>query len=187
VAATLEAVDVAVEETLNRRVRYVEKHRATMVKQAHQEVEATRDRYLALVNQVRAVRAELLDVRATETWAALYPSELASTPGGNEAMLALGLLEPVRRTLDVKHQVSAEQALQALEADAGTIAERLTPEQRKELGASPARTPETDAMWHEDPAYKQWAKEQRERLNEMARWAGHLERLREMGNEMRDD
>jgi hypothetical protein len=32
-----------------------------------------------------------------------------------------------------------------------------------------------------------WVREQRARLNEMALWAGNPERLREMGNEMRDD
>jgi hypothetical protein len=81
------------------------------------------------------------------------------------------VLKPVRETLGLMQQVPVRSVFEALKADAATIAERLTPEQKKMLGTAPAATPQRQAMWHDDPAYQEWAKGQRERLNDMAKWA----------------
>jgi hypothetical protein len=182
--ADLEAVAVAIEEQLHRRLRHVERHRTRMVRQARAEVEQTRDRYLGLVNELRSARADLVDARAAELWAALYPSETATQAAGNTANLCLGLLNPVRESLGITFQIAADQILRGLERDADTIATKLLPEQQKELGtASP--TPETEAMWSDDPRAKEWADAKRRELNELARWA-HPQQLGQIGQEMRD-
>jgi hypothetical protein len=186
IAATLEAVEVAIGKALEERVKYVQRHRVSMIRDARRQIETWREKYLALLAELRSVRTELLDARATETWVSLYPHELATVLGGNEANLSLGLLKPVAEALGITHQLAAEQVLQALEADAHTISERLTPEQRKELGTAAAPTPETGAMWHDDPSYQEWAKNKRRELNELAQYA-RPDQLRQLGREMRDD
>jgi hypothetical protein len=41
-------------------------------------------------------------------------------------------------------------------------------------------------MWHSDPAYQEWQKQQRERLNDLAKWTPP-HGLRDLANEMADD
>src|SRR5262249_19663585 len=111
---------------------------------------------------------------------------LAAAPIGYEGALALGLLNPVKTTLGINHQVAIRDVLSALRVDAETIAGRLTREQQRELGVGPPPTPEDQAMWDSDDDYQWWAKEQRRKLNEMAAWALPDQR-RQMSREMRDE
>jgi hypothetical protein len=166
---------------------FVVRHRPRLVDDVDRETEETKRRYLDTVAELERLRGELRGLRQTARWTMLFPDELAVAPVGNEAMLALGLLKPVAATLGVTQQVAIASVFDALRADADTITERLTVEQRKELGLGAAPTPEREAMWHDDPAYQEWAKEQRERLNEMAKWAATPAQLRGMAQEMRDE
>src|SRR5262249_48644258 len=105
---------------------------------------------------------------------------------GSEGHLALGLLNPVRESLGITHQLSVAAVVDALQRDARVVAERLTPEQRAELGTADPLTPEDIAMWADDDRAVAWAKEKQQQLNDRARWAMPVD-LPQLAHEMRDD
>ncbi len=76
--------------------------------------------------------------------------------------------------------------LPALRADGRVIAERLTPEQRRELGVGPDPTPEDEQCGTGDDAYLAWQREKQAERNAMGQWAMG-DRRRQMAQEMRDE
>ena len=92
----------------------------------------------------------------------------------------------MRESLGITHQVAFAAVVAALTADANVLADRLTLDQRKELGTAPPVTPEDEAMWDTDERAREWAREKQRELNEMARYA-LPEQQRQMATEMRDD
>ncbi len=170
---------------LERKVAYVEKRRGSLVRDAEKDVERALEEYLAAVDAVHGLRDTLLAASSTARWARMYPSPTAAAPVGVEVNLALGLMKPVIETLGINRQLTAAAVLDALKADANTIATRLTPEQRQELGVATA-SPEQEAMWQDDERYQAWAREQREKLNEIARGALPID-VPELAQQMRDE
>jgi len=185
--AELVAVDRLVAKLLDAKITYVEKNRSALRRTAEDATAKARSRYEQAIDDLASVREELLACRSDQMWAELFPNELTSQSRGTEAHVALGLQGPVKRTLGLVTQLPVTAIHEALRADAATIAERLTPEQRKELGVGPQATPEREAMWSEDPRSKEWAAAKQRELNEMSRWAAGPAQLREMAQEMRDE
>ena len=169
--AEYEALGVLRGEALTARAEFVQKHRPRLVKDATAAVERVKVRMLELTDELERSRAELLDLAAVRRWAQLFPHELANGSVGNETVLALGLMKPVKETLGLTQQLPARGVFDAVRADVSTIAERLSPEQKKELGLAEA-SPEQEAMWMTDPAYQAYAKEQHERLRDRYSWSG---------------
>jgi len=97
---TLDALQRTLDEALEERLRYVERHRDKMLADAQKDVEARRARLLAHVQELPALRQELLDARDLLTWTATYPDQAEQY--GFPTALALGLREPVERTLETK-------------------------------------------------------------------------------------
>lgn len=184
-AAERDAQDVRRQRVLEEKIEFIKKQRSSLTRTAEQETAKALEHCLDLVNQLREARAELLEARANQTWAALYPDPLTSATMGHEQSLALGLLKPVREALGLTQQIAAERVFAALEMDATVISERLTPEQRQQLGFGPEPTPETIAMWHEDPRAVEWTKRKQRELNEIARSALPIQQ-RGLGQEMAD-
>jgi len=185
--AELAAVDRLVAKLLIAKIDYVTKNRASLRRTAEREAAKARARYEQAIHALADAREELLTCRSDEVWAELYPSETTGQSRGTEANLAFGLLQPVRSTLGVTTQLPITAIYEALTADAATIAERLTPEQRKELGVGPEATPEGEAMWDSDPRHQEWAAAKRRELNELAQWAMTPAQLRNMAQEMSDE
>ncbi len=185
--AELAAVDRLVAKLLTAKIDFVEKNRPSLRRTAEGATAKARATYEQAIDVLAGAREELLDCRSDQVWSELYPSETTRQTRGTEANLSLGLQAPVKRTLGVTNQLPVTAIYDSLRADAATITERLTPEQREELGVGPQATPEQQAMWHEDPRYKEWAAKKRSELNELAPWATGPAQLRSMAEQMRDD
>ncbi len=97
---TIDALQRTLDELLEERLQYVERHRDKMLADAQKDVEARRARLLAHVQELPALRQELLDARDLLTWTATYPDQAEQY--GFPTALALGLREPVERTLETK-------------------------------------------------------------------------------------
>ena len=156
---------------LDERLRYVERHREKMLPDARKDVEARRERLLAHVRELPALRDELLDARKVLAWTATYPEQVEQF--GFPTNLALGLREPIERTLETTAQVDYGRVVVALEADADALAEKYHVQVLKALGTAPPRTPEREAMWTNDPDYQAYQKQQRERAIQLAEGFGH--------------
>ena len=91
----LEATQRTLDEALEERLHYVERHREKMLADARKDVEARRERLLAHVRAFPALRDELLDAREVLAWTATYPEQIEQF--GFPTNLALGLQGP-RRT-----------------------------------------------------------------------------------------
>ncbi len=90
------------------------------------------DRLTGLLDQLAAARQEPVEARQAAVWAACHPDITANaTP--NYALLALGLRQPVERTLGVVTQLQAERVVKALRADADVVKTAATPEQRARM------------------------------------------------------
>ena len=185
--AEVVAVDRLVAKLLDAKIDHVMKNRPSLRRTAEGATAKARATYEQAIDALAGARDELLDCRSDQVWAELYPSETTRQSRGTEANLSLGLQAPVKRTLGITNQISITAIYEALTADAASIVERLTPEQRKELGFRPQATPETEAMWREDPRYKEWAVAKQRELNERSRWAVGPAQLRDMAEEMRDE
>jgi len=185
--AELVAVDRLVAKLLSEKIDFVTKNRSSLRRTAEGATAKARASYEQAIHALAGAREELLDCRSDQVWAELYPSETTRQTRGTEANLSFGLLQPVRSTLGVTTQLPITAIYEALTADAATIAERLTPEQRKELGVGPEATPEGEAMWDSDPRHQEWAAAKRRELNELAQWAMTPAQLRNMAQEMSDE
>jgi len=159
-----------VDAALERRLSHLERHRAKMLRDAREDVDAARDRLLELVAQLPEARAELLAARDVLLWIAHYP-DLPEAFGFPTA-IALGLRAPVEQTLQTSSRVGFGGAVAALEADADALAGRYAEETQRRLGTAPPRTPTREAMWTDDSDYQAWAKQERERAIELAK-QGH--------------
>ncbi|MBA3382721.1 MAG: hypothetical protein H0T97_12795 [Actinobacteria bacterium] len=182
--AELVAVDHLVAKLLAAKIDYVTKNRASLRRTAEGATAKARASYEQAIVALAGAREELLTCRSDQMWAELYPSETTRQSRGTEVNLSLGLQAPVKRTLGITTQLPITAIHEALKADAATIAERLTPEQREELGVGPQATPEQVAMWDSDPRHQEWAAAKRRELNELAQWAMTPAQLRNMAQEM---
>ena len=70
--AALAAQDVLRDRILEERIAFVEKHRKRLVRDAERETERAKERYLGLVGGVEQLREELVGLRQTAVWAAVY-------------------------------------------------------------------------------------------------------------------
>lgn len=163
---TLDALQRTRDEALEERLRYVERHRDKMLSDARKDVEARRERLLAHVRALPELRDGLLEARETLTWVATYP-ELPEA-FGFATSLALGLREPVERTLETKARIDFGRVVAALEADADALADKHHVQVQRALGTAPPRTPLTDAMWVGEPEYQEWQRAERDRTRKLA-------------------
>jgi hypothetical protein len=107
---------------LEDRFQYVQRYRKKLLADAQKDIEGDRARLVAHVRELPALRQKLLDARDLLTWAATYPDHAEQY--GFPTALALGLREPLERTLQTKGLVDFGRVVAALEADADALAER---------------------------------------------------------------
>jgi hypothetical protein len=180
VAAASKMLDEAHEQ----RRRYVERNRPRMLKAAPKDADALARCFTAKVREMATIRDELLTARDLVAWTATYPSEQESW--GFPTALALGLQEPVRRTLQTSERLDFGSVIAALEEDAAALASRFGPQTMQALGDAPSATPVTETMWSSDPRHKAWAKEPLENARQLAEY-GNPHQLAREADEFRRD
>ncbi|HXH89411.1 MAG TPA: hypothetical protein VNI55_12495 [Gaiellaceae bacterium] len=158
----VEAAMVEVDRALERRLRHIEGNRKKMIEDARRDVEDARHRLQAHAQALPALRQALLDSRDTLLWAAAYPDRAEGF--GFTAAAALGLREPMKRALATDARIEFSGLIAALEEDATAIAEAFGAEQKRQLGIEVPRTPQTEAMWENDPANIAWKQAELKRL-----------------------
>jgi hypothetical protein len=165
-----EAVRILREQALKERVRFVERNRKNLVRDAERATERVKAQILERITEIESLRSELLDCAASWRWAQLYPGELTDASVGFETMIAIGLAKPLKQTIGTTAQVPAGAVFELLRLDAEIAAQRLSPEQRRELGVGDAPSPESTAMWFTSEEYAVYAKEQARKLRERQEW-----------------
>lgn len=164
----VDAREHELDRALERRADHITRNREAMLKDARRDVDEARERYLAKVAELPALRQQLVDARATVLWAATFP-EVAESFGMPNAV-ALGLQEPVRRTLGTTALLPWTSLIDAFEADAAALADAFSRDQKKHgLGEPDPRTPLTEAMWDSDPETVAWKKAEFERGKQLVR------------------
>ena len=88
-----EALLVAGDRVLQEKVRFAERNRRRLVREADRHVTETHARYLNLLAQAEQVRQELADFRQAAIFAALYPDSSAGQEP-NTVLLASGCAAP---------------------------------------------------------------------------------------------
>ena len=179
-----EAIALELDNALDRRVEYVTRKRAKMAADARKDVVVARERLLAKVRELPELRDALLAARETLLWVSSFPDPAGSY--GFPNAVALGLREPVERTLHTSALVEYRALLAALEADATALAEAHSPEQKKALGITAPRTPLDTALWDSEPDMVEWKRQELERAHKLAEW-GNLERLATEARDYRPD
>jgi hypothetical protein len=163
-----EAVALELDQALEARLQYVQRNRKKMLDDAHRDVAEARERLLAQVHGLPALRDALLAARETLLWAASFPEPVESY--GSPGALALGLKAPVEKTLGTSARIEFGNLIGALEEDAAALAESHSKTAKQQLGIVGPRTPLDQAMWDSDPDMAAWKKEELERARQLAEW-----------------
>jgi hypothetical protein len=122
-------VDGAISTVLERKAGYVERHRERLAKEARRYVEEASDRYGRLIHELLAARDELLERRATELWATLYPAAAA----GHAPSTVIAGGQSLRQVLGYEGQFNPGQIQKLLEVDREWAEHAASPEQRRLL------------------------------------------------------
>jgi hypothetical protein len=100
-----------------------------MLKDVTRDLEAAKGRLVQHVHALSAIREDMVAARDNLLWAAAYPDHPEAF--GYPADLALGLQEPVARTLGTKARISYTNLVAALEEDARALGEFAKPTDRR--------------------------------------------------------
>lgn len=142
------AAGIAHDRLLAGRAAHVAANRVRMLKDVRQQVEDAASEYRTLVDQLEAKRQELLELRATEVWTAIYPSPTLSNEPNTAALVGAkkALQAPVLPGLE--SGLVANSVFALLRADAGFCESVATVEQAAiEQGVSVSRLRRSDAKW----------------------------------------
>ncbi|MBA3733837.1 MAG: hypothetical protein H0W90_01370 [Actinobacteria bacterium] len=155
------AVAVELDQKLEQRLQHVAKHREKMLADARKDIDQAREALSSKVNELAPLRQQLADAREVLLWAASYPGHLDQF--GFPDAVALGLREPVERTLSTRAQIAYVSLIAALEEDMAALASAFSDEQKRQLGHPDEATPISTAMWNDDPRAAAWRKQELER------------------------
>ena len=108
----------------------MEKHRKRLVREAEKHVDATHERVLRLLNELRQARQELADLRAVAVWASTYPDPAAAQEPPTQ-LVAGGLRKPVEQHLGINPHVQVHRLLDLLTDDTEWLKTAATPDQKK--------------------------------------------------------
>ena len=85
--AELGASAIAHDRLLRERAAHVDKNRRKMLADMRDEIEATASEYRAFVDQLEQTRRDLLELRQTEIWVAIYPSHTLANEPNTQALV----------------------------------------------------------------------------------------------------
>jgi len=165
----VEAAMLELDRALERRLQHIEGNRKKMLQDVRRDVADARQRLHEHARALPALRQELLDARETMLWIASYPERIEGF--GFATAIALGLREPVKRSLGTDARIEFSAVVQALVADADAIAEAFSATQKQQLGIEELRTPLEMAMWDNDPDHIAWKKQELQRARDLERWS----------------
>jgi hypothetical protein len=164
----VEAIAVKLDEALQRRLDHVNRNRKKMLADAHKDVDESQRRLLEKIAELPALRDELIAARETLVWLGYYPDPVESW--GISSAVALGLREPVEKTLGTRARIEYEWLCRVLEKDVSALASAFSRDQKRRLGVAQPRTPVREAMWDSDPDNVAWKKAELERARRLAEW-----------------
>jgi hypothetical protein len=171
----LDASAIAIDKVLVEKKTFIERHRKRLARGCEQEIERVRARIFQLVDEIEQHRDQLADLSDSWRWTLFFPDPVMDANVGTRPMAAYGLMKPVLESLGVRTQVPIGAVYDLVKADAGTIASRLTVEQREQLGTAPPPTPLDRAMWLNSDEYQDWARRERQKLAEEAPYMNRQE------------
>ena len=147
------ATGIEYDRTLRARAEHVERNRGKMVADMREAVEASVGDYVRLVGELEAKRRELVDLRRTQVWAAIFPHEsLASEPNTQTLVGAKKALQrPHLPTIEAG--LAADSVFALLREDARFCASVATVEQAAaEQGVTTAKMTGREASWQDGKA-----------------------------------
>jgi hypothetical protein len=148
--AEYEASGLRYDRLLRQRAEHVARNRRAMSRDVRKAKEKAAKEYAELVDAAEEKRRELLDLRATEVWAGLFPSELLSNEPNTQAIV--GAKKSVQEPLlpGVQAGLVASAVFELLRADARFCESVATTDQFAALeGVSTARLTGREAAWQE--------------------------------------
>ena len=146
--AEYEAAGLRYDQTLRERAEHVRKNRGRFVSDVRKAKEKAATDYRRLVDDLEGKRREVLDLRATEVWAGLFPSETLQSDPNTQALV--GARKAVQEPLfpGVQAGLIAQNVFELLRHDAAFVADVATLEQYAALeGVSPAKLTGREAAW----------------------------------------
>jgi hypothetical protein len=137
----------AVDQVLDEKAAWVERHREKLVSDAAGETATARLEYEQAIEALEAARATLIDARLTELWALTFPSEVASRQPLRMQSLARALTGRLERAGVGKFAIDAPVMGRLLREDAEALAVAIDPEQKALLAGTDARA--GGALWED--------------------------------------
>ena len=185
--AEYEAAGLTYDQLLRQRAEHVVSNRGRFASDVRKAKEKAQAEYVRLVDALEAARQELLELRSTEVWCGLFPSELLQNepntqtlvggrkamqepllPGVQAGLIARNVFELLRADVRFCSDVATVDQYAALE---GVTARKLTGREAVWMGdgKTPLLGPPIPAAWGGSEEEKQHA----ETLN---RWTKHVGR-----------
>jgi hypothetical protein len=117
-----DGLQIVLDRRLQERADFVARHRSRLRAVARQQREAEATRLQALLDEVRACRENLLDLRVSECWAACWPDEAVRHEPERRAV-AGGRARPVQETLQIApSRIEFDRVIDLLRRDAQWVA-----------------------------------------------------------------
>lgn len=149
--AARDGLEVAVDELLEAKAQFVEKHRARLTKDADAAVDVDHARMARLIDELQAARVQLAENRSAALWTRLYPTAAAGQDASTTHIVG-GLSKPTRDLLAVNVQIDAGRLLDLLRRDADWLRAAASPQQRAAIaGHDPNRPDPAGAVWDATP------------------------------------
>jgi len=164
----VKAAVLELDRALEQRLQHIERNRRKMLEDARRDVADARHRLEEQARALPDLRQALLDARENLLWCAAYPDRAEAF--GFPTAVALGLKEPVKRAFGTDARIEYAAVLQALEEDAGAIAEAFSSNQKAKLGIVEPRSPLREALWDSDPENIAWKRAEFERARQLGEW-----------------
>jgi hypothetical protein len=148
--AEYEAAGLRYDQTLRERAEHVMRNRSRFVRDVAKAKEEAAANYRRLVDELEGKRREVLDLRATEVWAGLFPSEALQNQPNVQTLV--GARKSVQEPLlpGVQAGLAAENVFALLRRDVEFCADVATADQYAALtGVSLAKLTGREARWQE--------------------------------------
>ena len=182
-----EAAGLTFDQTLRERAEHVTRNRGRFTRDVEKAKEKAAAEYARLVDALESTRQELLDLRATEVWAGLFPSELLANEPNTQALA--GARKAVQEPLlpGVQAGLIARSVFELLRADARFCSDVATADQYAALeGVSTGRLTGREAVWldvrkapivgPETPAAWGGSEEERHNTEKLDAWTRQVRR-----------
>jgi hypothetical protein len=148
--AECDALGIRYDQMLRERAEHVQKNRRRLVADVDKQKQAAAAEYARLVDELQAKRQELLELRATELWCALFPSELLQLQPNTQNLAGASKRVQGPLLLGVEAPLPAANLFELLRADVRFCESVATVEQAAAIqGVSVAALTNREAQWRQ--------------------------------------